>query len=156
MFGSKKHKVSKEDIKKSILQANNRLSKANKLMESNLEAKESKLEALNAEISLVKNELKDTKDMYVYASNELESQQLAIGKVETDIQEALKRVAKLSEKETLLTESNAILQENNDSLNDTLSSLEEKKLEMQDIVTNIKALEERELLYKEDVRRYSA
>ena len=155
MFKSKKQRVSKEDIKKSILQANNRLSNANKLMEAKLESKESELEVMNAEIKLLKSELQDTKDMHVYATNELESQQLAIGKVETDIQEALKRVAKLSEKEALLKESNNILQKNNDSLNDTLSSLEEKKIEMQDIVTNIKALEERELLYKEDFKKTS-
>ena len=49
MFGPKKHKVSKEDLKKSVINANTKLVSANKRLEGDINAKEERLKALGKE-----------------------------------------------------------------------------------------------------------
>ena len=71
MFSPKKLKISKKDLKKSIVNANDRLRAANAKMDIDIAAGKDKLKSIENDYNSYKKALEDVKDMHIYANNEL-------------------------------------------------------------------------------------
>ena len=142
MFSPKKHKISKKDLKKSIVNANDKLRAINTRMELDITASKDKLKALDSDYGSYKKALEDTKDMQVYANNELEGTQFEIAEAQTTVKRALSQVAKLTEESKSLEESNKRLQAKEKKLSKTISLLESRKEELVLLTANIKEVRE--------------
>ena len=83
MFGPKKAKLSKADLKKTVVKANERLKSANNRMQSDIKAGKDELKLIETHHKEALKSLKDTKDLQVYAVNELEATQFELAEIET-------------------------------------------------------------------------
>ena len=144
MFGPKKPKVSKKDLKKSIVNANDRLRAINARMELDIEAGKDKLKNLEEECKAQKKELEDTKELQVFAKNELSGIQSEIYELEITLKEALSKVDKATKKEIAIKESNEVLQVESDKLNKTTALLATKQLELKKLNESIKQIKKEE------------
>ena len=145
MFGPKKHKVSKEDLKKSVINANTKLVSANKRLEGDINAKEERLKALDKEYNKCKEALKETKEMKVLAENDLNGIHTDITGLDNAAKEALSRLASLSEEVKALESKHKKLQDKNDTLETSIKSLEERKVEFEKYTKSLNQLKEEEL-----------
>ena len=102
MFGPKKPKVSKKDLKKSIVNANDRLRAANASMKLDIDSGKDKLKHIEQDYDSYRKALEDTKEMQVFANNELEGTQLEIAEAQTTVKKALSKLAKLNEESNSL------------------------------------------------------
>ena len=139
MFGPKKHKLSKKDLKKSIVNANDRLRAINARMELDIEVSKDKLKSIGADYDAYKKALEDTKELKVYAQNELEAQQFEIAEAQSTVKEALSRIVNLSEDEAFLEDSNEKLEVKRNRLSKDIALLEKKQVELENVTAYLKA-----------------
>jgi chromosome segregation ATPase len=130
MFGPKKTKVSKTDLKKAVVSTNEKLRSSNARMEADIKAGEDELKLIESRYKEALKVLKDTQDLQGYARNELEGTQLEIVEVQTIVKKALEKVAKLTEESASLEESNKNLKVKEGKLSKTISLLESRKEEL--------------------------
>ena len=149
MFSPKKPKISKKDLKQSIVKANDRLKTINDRMEADIEAKKSELESLSSECTSAKEALKDVKGLQAYANNELEAQQFEISQIQNDVTKGLAEVSRLSEEATSLEEGNKKLEVKKDKIFKFVESLEAKKEELKNVSSELKAIKKEELIGQE-------
>ena len=140
MFGPKKQRVSKKDIKKSIVNANDRLRAANLRMETDIDAKKNALQLLSDEYISSKKALEDVQGLQAYANNELESLQSEIFLIQTNEKKALSSISDLQEKATTLREGNTKLQSQSDKLTKNIALLNGRKEELDLLTVNIKQI----------------
>ena len=134
MFSPKKSKISKKDLKKSIVNTNDRLKAVNARMELEIEAGKGKLKNIERDYDSYKKALEDTKDMQVFANNELESTQFEIAEAQTALKKVLSKVASLSEEAISREASSAKLQSKSDKLTKNIVLLKKRKEEL-DLLT---------------------
>ena len=140
LFGKRKSKVSKDDVKASVLKANIRLVEANKRLNVEIKDKKKELKSLNTSHKAYKKSLKETKDLLVYSENELQAQQYEIHKIEEASKKNMDSLIELSEQEELLKKSVDILQEEESVLSKSVTILKEKQLRMTDINTELSTI----------------
>jgi len=140
MFGPKKQKVSKSDIKKSIAKANDRLREANARMEDDIGAGNANLKSLEDKCKQATKDLEDIKDLQVYAKNELEAIQSELNAAELGVQKALSSLEELSGENAILVENNNKLKEKEVILSKSVALLESKKAESKEINSELKAM----------------
>ena len=134
MFSPRKPKISKKDLKKSIVSANDRLKAANARMELDIEAGKAKLKNMEKDYNSYKKALEDTKDMQIIDTNELESTQFEIAESQTTLEKALSKIASLSEETLFIEAGNTKLQSESDKLTKNVSLLKGRKEEL-DLLT---------------------
>jgi len=139
---TKKPKVSKKDLKKSIVNANDKLRAANTRMELSLEAGKDKLKSIENDYEAHRKALEDAKEMQVFANNELEGTQFEIAEAQTTIKEALSKLARLNEESNSLEKSNKDLEKKSDRFVKAIALLESRKDELVILTTDIKQLRE--------------
>ena len=144
MFGPKKPKISKKDLKKSIVNANDKLRAINARMELDIEAGKDKLKNLENDYEAHRKALEDTKEMQVFANNELEGTQFEIAEAQTTVKKALSRLAKLTEESNSLDEGNKNLEGKSAKLIKSIALLEKKKTELDNRVASIKQIKKEE------------
>ena len=142
MFSPKKPKVSKKDLKKSIVSANDRLKAANSRLELDIEAGRERIKSIGGDYDAYKKALEDTKEMQIFANNELEGTQFEIAEAQTTVKKALSSVAKLTEESNSLERSNKGLENKSDKLVKGIALLESRKDELVILTTDIKQLRE--------------
>ena len=142
MFGPKKPKVSKKDLKKSIVNANDRLRAANASMKLDIDSGKDKLKHIEQDYDSYRKALEDTKEMQVFANNELEGTQLEIAEAQTTVKKALSKLAKLNEESNSLEKSNNDLEKKSDKLVKAIALLESRKDELVILTADIKQLRE--------------
>ena len=145
MFSPKKTKISKKDLKKSIVKTNDRLKSINDSMEADIKAKKSELESLSAECRSAIGSLKDVKGLQAYANNELEAQQFEISQIQNDVTKGLAEVERLSAETTVLEEGNKKLEDKKDKIFKFVASLEAKKEELKHVSSELKAIKMEEV-----------
>ena len=138
MFSPKKLKISKKDLKKSIVKTNDRLQSINDRMESDIKVKKNELKSLLVDCTFHKEALEDLKGLQAYANNELEAQQFEISKAQNDAKKVLSRIDKLSEESDSLTKSNKKLESKEVRLIKSIALLEAKKEEFHNIDADLK------------------
>ena len=139
---TKKPKVSKKDLKKSIVNANDRLKAANSRMELDIEAGKEKIKSISEDYTAYKKALEDTKEMQVFANNELEGTQFEIAEAQTTVKKALSKLAKLTEESNSLEKSNNDLEKKSDKLAKAIALLESRKDELAILTADIKQIRE--------------
>ena len=72
MFGPKKPRVSKDQLKKAAVSANKKLVSANNKLKKDIEAARIKLKEIENNYEAHRKALEDTKEVQVFAENELE------------------------------------------------------------------------------------
>jgi chromosome segregation ATPase len=144
MFGPKKSKVSKKDLKKSIVNANDRLRAANTRMELAIEADKEKIESISKDYTAYKKALEDTKEMQVLANNELEGTQFEIAEAQTTVKEALSRFSKLTEETNSLEKSNKNLEDKSTKLVKSIALLQGKETELDNRIASLKQIKKEE------------
>ena len=145
MFGPKKHKVSKEDLKKSVVNTNNKLVSANKRLEKDIKANEKKIKVLDKDYNTYKKALESAKEMKVFAENELNSLQFDITELDTTAKEALSKLVSLSEEAKVLEDNNRKLQTKEGKLITSIKSLEEKESEFEKRTESLKQIKKEEI-----------
>ena len=140
MFGPKKQKVSKKDIKKSIANANDRLRAANARMETDIAAKKNALQVLSDEYISSKEALEDIQGLQAYANNELEALQSEIFHIQNDKKKVLSEIAALSEEVVSSETATKKLKVKEDKLNKTIALSQVKKDEFYNINDELKAI----------------
>ena len=140
MFGPKKQKVSKKDIKKSIANANDRLRAANLRMETDIDAKKNALQLLSDEYISSEKALEDIHGLQAYANNELESLQSEIFLVQNDKKKALFKVEELSKEVVSMEKDNTKLQSKSDKLAKNIVLLERRKEELDLLTADLKQI----------------
>ena len=139
---TKKPKVSKKNLKKSIANANDKLKGINTRMELDIEAGKERVKSIGEDYSAYKKALEDTKEMQVLANNELEGTQFEIAEAQSTVKEALSRFSKLTEESNSLEKSNKNLEEKSDKLVKSIALLEGRKEELDILTVDIKQLRE--------------
>ena len=149
MFSPKKPKISKKDLKQSIVKTNDRLKAINDRMEADIKAKKSELESLSSECISAKEALEDVKGLQAYANNELEAQQFEISEIQQDVKKGLAEVERLSAETTVLEKGNKKLEDKKDKIFKFVASLEAKKEELKNVSSDLKAIKKEELIGQE-------
>ena len=144
MFGPKKPKVSKKDLKKSVINANDKLRAINSRMELDIEAGKDKLKNIENDYNSYKKALEDTKEMHIFANNELEGTQIEISEVQATVKEALSKLSKLTEESNSLGESNKDLEDKSTKLVQSIALLEEKEEELDNRIRSLKQIKKEE------------
>ena len=144
MFGPKKQRVSKKDIKKSIVNANDRLRAANLRMETDIDAKKNALQLLSDEYISSKEALEDVQGLQAYANNELEALQSEIFQIQNDKKKASSEIAELHEESVSLEQSNKKLEDKKDKIFKFITSLEDKKEKLKNVSSELKAIKKEE------------
>ena len=140
MFGPKKTKVSKADLKKAAVNANERLKSANTRMEADIEAGKGELKLLESKHKEALKALKDTQDLQGYAKNELEALQEDVESAASQAKKALGKVTRLAKESASLEESNKNLEAKKDKLSRTISLLESRKEELAILTCDLKQI----------------
>jgi len=144
MFSPKKLKISKKDLKKSIVNANDRLRAANAKMDIDIAAGKDKLKSIENDYNSYKKALEDVKDMHIYANNELNGTQLEISEAQTSIKQALSEISKLSEESNVIIDRNKKLKSKEKSLTKSIALLERKKSDLNSVSSQLKAIKKEE------------
>tara|TARA_B100000029_G_C17599526_1_gene965289 strand:+ start:756 stop:1706 length:951 start_codon:yes stop_codon:yes gene_type:complete len=144
MFGPKKTKISKADLKKSIVSANNKLASANNTLKKDIDIAKEKLISIQNDYDASKRALKDTKDMQVLANNELEAIQFDIAEAETTLKKSLDDCSGISEDINFLKESNKKLEDKSAKLIKSIEALEKKESELIKLTSSLKQIKKEE------------
>ena len=139
---TKKPKVSKKNLKKSIVNANDKLKAINTRMELDIDAGKERIKSISEDYNAYKKALEDTKDMQVFANNELEGTQFEIAEAQTTVKKALSKLSKLAEESNSLEKSNRNLEDKSDKLIKSIALLEARKEELDFLTTDIKEIRE--------------
>ena len=145
MFGPKKPRISKDQLKKTVVSANKKLVSANNKLKKDIEAGKTKLESIENDYEAHRKALEDTKEMQVFANNELEGTQFEIAEVQTSVKEALSRFSKLTEESSSLEKSNKSLEGKSDKLIKSIALLEEKEAELDSYTKSLKQIKKEEV-----------
>jgi len=146
---TKKPKVSKKDLKKSAVNANNKLKVINASMELDIEVGKDKLKGIENDYNSYKVALDDTKEMQEYANNELEGTQFEIAEAQTVVKGALLRLSKLAEESNSLKASNNNLQTKHDKLTKAITLSEKKKADLDKLTASLKQIKKEEEVNQE-------
>ena len=144
MFGPKKPRVSKDQLKKAVVSANKRLVSANNRLEKDIEANKRKLKDIENNYEAHRKALEDTKEVQVLAENELGGVQFEVADVQTALKKALSKLAKLTEDSNTLKESNKKMTVKSIKLSKSIEALEEKELELKNLTTSLKQIRKEE------------
>lgn len=144
MFGPKKPRVSKDQLKKAVVSANKRLVSANSRLEKDIEVNKKRLKDMENNYDAHKKALEDTKEVQVYAENELEGVQFEMAEAQTSLKKALSKFAKLTEDSNALKESNKKLTAKSTKLSKSIEALEEKELELKNLTASLKQIRKEE------------
>tara|TARA_Y100000310_G_scaffold338229_1_gene427298 strand:- start:215 stop:1165 length:951 start_codon:yes stop_codon:yes gene_type:complete len=144
MFGPKKHKVSKSDIKKSIAKANDKLRDANARMESDIKVKNNELKSLLVDCTFHEKSLEDIQGLQAHVNNQLEAQQFAIFNLQNDAKKVSSKITELSKQADVLTENNKKLEAKEKRLIQSVSLLEAKKEKFKNVSSDLKAIKREE------------
>jgi len=142
MFGPKKPKISKKDLKKSIVNANDKLKAINTRMELDIDAGKERIKSISEDYNAYKKALEDTKDMQVFANNELEGTQFEIAEAQTTVKKALEKFSKLTEESNSLEKANKDLEDKSNTFIKSIALLEQRKEELAILTSDIKQLRE--------------
>jgi len=144
MFGPKKPKVSKDQLKKAVVSANKRLVSANNRLKKDIEANKKKLKDMENNYEAHRRALEDTKEVQVYAENELEGVQFEVADVQTSLKKALSKLAKLTEDSNALKESNKKIGDKSTKLLKSIEALEKKEEELDSLTVSLKQIRKEE------------
>ena len=144
MFGPKKPRVSKDQLKKAAVSANKRLVSANTRLKKDIEADKKKLKDIENTYEAHRKALEDTKEVQVYAENELEGVQFEAADVQTALKKALSKLAKLTEDSNALKESNKRLGAKSSKLLKSIEALEKKEEELDGLTVSLKQIRKEE------------
>ena len=139
---TKKPKVSKKDLKKSIVNANDKLKAINTRMELDIDAGKERIKSISEDYNAYKKALEDTKDMQVFANNELEGTQFEIAEAQTTVKKALEKFSKLTEESNSLEKANKDLEDKSNTFIKSIALLEQRKEELAILTSDIKQLRE--------------
>ena len=139
---TKKPKISKKALKKSIVNTNDKLKTINTRMELGIKSGKDKLKNIEESYEAHRKALEDTKEMQVYANNELEGTQFEIAEAQTIVKKALDEVASLTEESVSLDAGNKKLKAKESKLLKTISLLESRKEELAVLTADIKHIRE--------------
>ena len=144
MFGPKKPRVSKDQLKKAVVSANARLVSANNRLKKDIEAGKKKLKDMENNYEAHRKALEDTKEVQVCADNELEGVQFEVAEVQTTLKKALSKLAKLTEDSNALKESNKEMEDKSLELLKSIEALEEKEEELDGLTVSLKQIRKEE------------
>ena len=144
MFGPKKPRVSKDQLKKAVVSANKRLVSANARLKKDIEANKTKLKDMENNYEAHRKALEDTKEVQVYTENELEGVQFEVADVQTSLKKALSKLAKLTEDSNALKESNKNIEDKSVELLKSIEALEQKEEELDGLTVSLKQIRKEE------------
>ena len=151
MFGPKKQKISKADLKKSIVNANDKLKAANSILETDIEVHKSKIQNLMNDYDACKRALEDTKDMQILTNNELEAKQFEISEANSQLKVALESFAELESNHKALLDSNKKLEGTSKKLTKSIEALEDKELQLREFTKSLKQIKKEEAQAQESL-----
>ena len=144
MFGPKKPRVSKDQLKKAVVSANKKLVSANNKLKKDIESGKKKLKDMENNYEAHRKALEDTKEVQVCADNELEGVQFEVAEVQTTLKKALSKLAKLTEDSNALKESNKEMEDKSLELLKSIEALEEKEEELDGLTVSLKQIRKEE------------
>ena len=144
MFGPKKPRVTKDQLKKAVVSANTKLVSANNKLKKDIQAGKEKLQSMVNNYEAHREALEDTKEVQILAENELEGVQFEITEVQTVLKKALSKFAKLTEDSNALKESNEVMRSKSEKLSKSIKELEEKGLQLKGLTTSLKQIKKEE------------
>ena len=144
MFGPKKPRVSKDQLKRAVVSANKKLASANNKLKKDIEADKAKLKSMENNYEAHRKALEDTKEVQVFAENELEGLQFEVSEVQTALKKALSRLAKLTEDSNALKESNKEMEGKSAKLLKSIEALENKEEELDGLTLSLKQIRKEE------------
>ena len=144
MFGPKKPKVSKDQLKKTVVSANKKLVSANNKLKKDIEVSKKRLKDMEDSYEAHRMALEDTKEMQEFAENELEGVQFEVAEVQTALKKALSKLAKLTEDSNALKESNKKIETKSEKLSKSIEVLQEKELELKNLTASLKQIRKEE------------
>jgi len=144
MFGPKKLRVSEDQLKKAVVSANKKLASANTRLKKDIEAGKEKLTGMENNYEAHRKALEDTKEVQVFADNELEGVQFEVAEVQTALKKALSKLAKLTEDSNALKETNKDMADNSAELLESIEALEEKEEELDGLTVSLKQIRKEE------------
>ena len=136
MFSPKK-KISKADLKKSIVSANEKLKSANSFLEKSIKENEVKLQDIKKELTSAKEALKDTTDISALANNELEAVQSNIFTSQKNLRDSISKIASLNEESEALTKYNKQLENERVGLTGSIKELAIEEEALSDLTANL-------------------
>ena len=144
MFGSKKSRVSKDQLKKAVVSANTRLVSANNRLKKDIKAGKVRLTDMENNYEAHRKALEDTKEVQVLAENELEGVQFEVAEVQTSLKKALSKLAKLTEDSNALKESNEKIEGKSAKLLKSIEALEKKEEKLDGLTASLKQIRKEE------------
>ena len=144
MFGPKKQRVSKDQLKKAVVSANKKLASANNRLKKDIEAGKAKLKSMESNYEAHRKALEDTKEVQVLAENELGGVQFEVADVQTALKKALSKLAKLTEDSNTLKESNKEMEGKSAELIKSIEVVEEKEEELDSLTVSLKQIRKEE------------
>ena len=145
MFGSKKPRVSKDQLKKAVVSANARLVSGNNRLKKDIVTNKAKLKDMENNYEAHRKALEDTKEVQVYAENELKGVQFEVADAQTALKKVLSKLAKLAEDSNTLKESNKKMTAKSTKLSKSIEALEEKELELKNLTASLKQIRKEEV-----------
>ena len=144
MFGPKKTRVSKDQLKKAVVSANKKLVLANNRLKKDIEAGKVRLTGMENNYEAHRNALEDTKEVQVFAENELEGVQFEVTEVQVSLKKALSKLAKLTEDSNALKESNKEMEDKSVELLKSIGVLEEREEELDGLTVSLQQIRKEE------------
>ena len=129
MFGPKKPRVSKDQLKKAVVSANKKLVSANARLKKDIEDGKVRLTGMENNYE---------------ADNELEGVQFEVADVQTALKKALSKLAKLTEDSNALKESNKEMGDRSVELLESIEALEKKEEELDGLTVSLKQIRKEE------------
>ena len=145
MFGTKKPKVSKDQLKKAVVSANKKLVSVNNNLKKDIETGKEKLKKAEEDYEAYRKAVEDTKEMQIFANNELEGTQFEIAEAQTTVKKALSKLSKLTEESNSLEKNNKNLEDKSDKLIKSITLLEEKEVELDNRTASLKQIKKEEV-----------
>lgn len=155
MFGPKKPRLSKTDLKKSIVSANNKLVAANDRLKLDIKANEEKFSLIEKDYLSYKKLLEDIKSEKMITNGNLVNMQKELLSAENDVKKALSKVEALYSEARDIEKNNQDLQKKNDDLVVSVTILETKQSEFGDISLALDDVKDQELEYNERLKLLS-
>jgi len=143
MFSPKK-KVSKADLKKSIVSANEKLRSANSLLEKSIKENEVKLKNIKKVLTDTQEELVDTKDLKKFAVNELDSLQADVFNSREELRALLGKITSLKEESEGLKNQNALLEREQEATSEIINELNSDQEKLESLLENLDSLKQEE------------
>ena len=144
MFGPKKTRVSKDQLKKAVVSANKKLVLANNRLKKDIEAGKVRLTGMENNYEAHRKALEDTKEVQVFAENELEGVQFEVTEVQVSLKKALSKLAKLTEDSNALKESNKEMEDKSVELLKSIGVLEEREEELDGLTVSLQQIRKEE------------